>query len=204
MKGGGCDYFGTSSLFSSGNLIFVFIFMFYMERFAAIDFETANGKRSSVCSVGIVIREENHVIDQVYSLIRPYPNYYTQWTTAVHGLTPEDTNEAPDFEEVWAKIAPKVADLPLVAHNSPFDEGCLKAAHMAYELAYPKYQFYCTCRLSRKMYPFLVNHQLHTVAAYCGYDLRNHHHAMADAYACAHIAITMMREKGVNTLQELL
>lgn len=26
----------------------------------------------------------------------------------------------------------------------------------------------------------------------------------ADAYACAHIAITMMREKGVNTLQELL
>lgn len=80
-----------------------------MERFAAIDFETANGKRSSVCSVGIVIMEDNHVIDQVYSLIRPYPNYYTQWTTAVHGLTPEDTNEAPDFEEVWAKIAPKVA-----------------------------------------------------------------------------------------------
>lgn len=175
-----------------------------MERFAAIDFETANGKRSSVCSVGVVIVEDNQVIDQAYSLIRPYPNYYTQWTTAVHGLTPEDTNEAPDFEEVWAKIAPKIADLPLVAHNSPFDEGCLKAAHMAYELAYPKYQFYCTCRLSRKMYPFLVNHQLHTVAAYCGYDLTNHHHAMADAYACAHIAVAMMREKGVNTLQELL
>lgn len=203
MKNGGCDYFGTSSLFSSGNLIFVFIFMFYMERFAAIDFETANGKRSSVCSVGIVIIEDNHVIDQVYSLIRPYPNYYTQWTTAVHGLTPEDTNEAPDFEEVWAKIAPKVADLPLVAHNSPFDEGCLKAAHMAYELAYPKYQFYCTCRLSRRMYPFLVNHQLQTVAAHCGYDLTYHHHAMADAYACAHIAATMMREKGVERLCDL-
>ena len=60
MKDRGCDYFGTSSLFSSGNLIFVFIFMFYMERFAAIDFETANGKRSSVCSVGIVIIEDNH------------------------------------------------------------------------------------------------------------------------------------------------
>lgn len=175
-----------------------------MERFAAIDFETANGKRSSVCSVGVAIVEDNRIIDQVYSLIRPYPNYYTQWTTAVHGLTPADTNNAPDFEEVWAKIAPKIVDLPLVAHNSPFDEGCLKAAHMAYELAYPKYPFYCTCRLSRKMYPFLVNHQLHTVAAYCGYDLRNHHHAMADAYACAHIATTMMREKNVDTLQELM
>ena len=90
-----------------------------MERFAAIDFETANGKRSSVCSVGIVIIEENHVIDQVYSLIRPYPNYYTQWTTAVHGLTPEDTNEAPDFEEVWAKLhrrLPICHWLPIIAH----------------------------------------------------------------------------------------
>ena len=26
-----------------------------MERFAAIDFETANGKRSSICSIGIAI-----------------------------------------------------------------------------------------------------------------------------------------------------
>ena len=26
-----------------------------MERFAAIDFETANGKRSSICSIGIAM-----------------------------------------------------------------------------------------------------------------------------------------------------
>lgn len=174
-----------------------------MERFAAIDFETANGSRSSVCSVGVAIVEDNKIIDQVYSLIRPTPNYYTQWTTAVHGLTAFDTNDAPDFEEVWADIAPRIADLSLVAHNSPFDEGCLKAAHQVYDLAYPKYSFYCTCRLSRRMYPFLVNHQLHTVSAYCGYDLTNHHHALADAYACAHIAVTMMREKGVEQLSEL-
>ena len=73
-----------------------------------------------------------------------------------------------------------------------------------YDLAYPKYPFYCTCRLSRKMYPFLVNHQLQTVAAHCGYDLTQHHNAMADAYACAHIALTMMREKEVDTLEALM
>ena len=53
------------------------------------------------------------------------------------------------------------------------------------------------------MYPFLVNHQLQTVAAHCGYDLTQHHNAMADAYACAHIALTMMREKEVDTLRRL-
>lgn len=29
---------------------------------------------------------------------------------------------------------------------------------------------------------------LHTVAAACGYNLANHHHALADAEACAWIA----------------
>lgn len=175
-----------------------------MERFAAIDLETANGKRSSICSIGIAILEDDWVVDSIYTLVRPTPNFYTRWTTAIHGLTAEDTNDALCFEEAWESIAPKLKDLPLVAHNSPFDEGCLKAAHEVYDLAYPKYPFYCTCRLSRKMYPFLVNHQLQTVAAHCGYDLTRHHNAMADAYACAHIALTMMREKEVDTLEALM
>ena len=175
-----------------------------MERFAAIDFETANGKRSSICSIGIAILEDDWVVDSIYTLVRPTPNFYTRWTTAIHGLSVEDTNDALCFEEAWESIAPKLKDLPLVAHNSQFDEGCLKAAHEVYDLAYPKYPFYFTCRLSRKMYPFLVNHQLQTVAAHCGYDLTQHHNAMADAYACAHIALTMMREKEVDTLEALM
>ena len=38
----------------------------------------------------------------------------------------------------------------------------------------------------------LPNHQLQTVAAACGYDLRNHHHALADAEACAAIALCIL------------
>ena len=58
-----------------------------MKDFAAIDFETANGKRTSVCSVGVVIVRNGKIVKKIYRLIRPCPNYYTQWTTAVHGLT---------------------------------------------------------------------------------------------------------------------
>lgn len=38
----------------------------------------------------------------------------------------------------------------------------------------------------------LPNHQLQTVAAACGYDLQRHHHALADAEACAHIALKIL------------
>ena len=175
-----------------------------MERFAAIDFETANGKRSSICSIGIAILEDDWVVDSIYTLVRPTPNFYTRWTTAIHGLSAEDTNDALCFEEAWESIAPKLKDLPLVAHNSPFDEGCLKAVHSLYGMSYPDYTFYCTCRLSRRQYPSLVNHQLHTVSAHCGYNLANHHHALADAEACAKIALKLMEEKGVSRLCDLL
>ena len=118
-----------------------------------------------------------------------------QWTTAVHGLTYSDTEEAEDFPEVWAEIKPLIDGLPLVAHNSPFDEGCLKAVHELYEMTYPNYKFYCTCRTSRKVFgKELPNHQLHTVAARCRYDLTNHHHALADAEACAQIALLIIPE----------
>ncbi|HJA97386.1 MAG TPA: 3'-5' exoribonuclease [Candidatus Alistipes faecavium] len=164
-----------------------------MTDFAAIDFETANGQRTSVCSVGVVVVRGGEVRDTYYSLIRPRPNYYSRFTTAIHGLTYEDTLGAPDFREVWREVAPRIEGLPLVAHNSPFDERCLRAVFDLYGMPYPGYTFYCTCRASRRVFgKRLPNHQLHTVSAACGFDLAHHHHALADAEACARIALKIL------------
>ena len=167
-----------------------------MERirdFAAIDFETANGQRTSVCSVGVVVVRGGRPSESIYRLIRPYPNYYSAFTTAIHGLTRSDTENAPSFPDVWGEIAPRIEGLPLVAHNSPFDEGCLRAVFELYGMPYPGYRFYCTCRASRRTFGSrLPNHQLHTVSAACGFDLANHHHALADAEACARIALKIL------------
>lgn len=164
-----------------------------MKDFAAIDFETANGCRSSVCSVGVVIVRDGVVADRFYSLIHPVPNYYNALNTGIHGLTREDTDSADYFPEVWASVARKIEGLPLVAHNSAFDEGCLKAAFQRFELDYPGYEFHCTCRASRRFFGRrLVNHRLPTVARECGYDMENHHHALCDAEAAAMIALKIL------------
>lgn len=159
-----------------------------MDNFAAIDFETANEQRSSVCSVGVVIVKDWEIVDHYYSLIRPEPGYYTYWNTRVHGLTMADTECAPIFPTVWQEIAPRIEGLPLVAHNCRFDEGCLKAVFRTYSMDYPDYDFYCTLQASRRVIKGLPNYQLQTVAAHCGYELEKHHHALADAEACAWIA----------------
>ena len=93
-----------------------------MRDFAAIDFETANNERSSVCSVGIVIVRDGEIVDSFYSLIQPEPNYYNYWCSQVHGLCREDTEDAPIFPKVWEQIEPLIEGLPFVAHNKPFDE----------------------------------------------------------------------------------
>jgi DNA polymerase III subunit epsilon len=162
-----------------------------MKDFAAIDFETANGRRSSVCSVGVVVVRDGVIVDRFYSLIEPMPNYYTEWTTEIHGLTRSDTDGQPKFPEVWAQVHERIKGLPLVAHNKAFDESCLKAAFEQYDMQYPNYPFFCTLVASRRSLK-LPCHKLDVVAEACGYDLTHHHHALADAEACAAIAIQLL------------
>ena len=162
-----------------------------MKDFIAIDFETANAERSSVCSVGIVIVKDGEIVDKFYSLIQPEPDYYSYWNTRVHGLTQKDTMDAPVFPKVWEQVELLIEDLPFVAHNARFDEGCLKAVFKVYQMDYPDYEFHCTCIASRKVWPE-GHHNLDIIAEHCGYNLENHHHALADAEACAAIALEIL------------
>lgn len=169
-----------------------------MKNFVAIDFETANGNRSSVCAVGIIVVRDGSMVDSFYSLIRPEPNYYEWFCQEVNGLGPNDTDTAPTFPSVWNELMrhiepyfPMMAqgEAPFVAHNASFDRGCLQAVFQTYGMDYPDYQFLCTrVAASHHFGKELPNQKLPTVAEACGYNLKNHHHALADAEACAWIA----------------
>lgn len=167
-----------------------------MNNFVAIDFETANFAQSSICAMGIVVVKGGEMVDSFYSLVRPTPNYYNQRCSSMNGLHYSDTRDEQAFPEVWANAQRKIheyfpfmedGEVPFVAHNKAFDESCLKAAFAAYDIKYPDYEFQCTLLKSRKVWPE-GHHNLDIIARYCGYDLKNHHHALADAEACAVIA----------------
>ena len=178
--------------------------------FIAIDFETANEQLSSVCSIGVVMVCGGQVVDTFYSLIQPEPNYYNYFCQRVHGITQGETDDAPVFSKVWQRLEERIvelyfsdqetddiryqiANIPFVTHNARFDEGCLKAVFRVYQMDYPDYRFYDTLTASRRQFgQSLPNHQLQTVAAACGFDLQNHHHALADAEACAAIALYIL------------
>lgn len=113
-----------------------------MNNFVALDFETANQHRSSVCSVGLVFVENGNIVDKYYELIKPVLNFYNFWNTEVHGLIFDDTEHAQRISELWTSIAKQIKTMPLVAHNSVFDESCLKAVLASYDLPIHQNPFY--------------------------------------------------------------
>ena len=58
-------------------------------------------------------------------------------------------------------------------------------------------------KLSRAVWPDLVNHKLNTMATYIGVEFK-HHYALDDAETCAKVVLEAAKAKGVNSLPDLL
>ena len=101
-------------------------------RFAVIDFETANGYRETVCSVGVVIVEDCKIVDKFYSLINPQTKYFEKHCVAAHGLRYNDVKNSPKFSEVWEKVDKMIGNSPIVAHNAAFEKSCINACSVSY------------------------------------------------------------------------
>lgn len=164
-----------------------------MDNFIAIDVETANASPSSICAIGAVKVRDGLIVDRHYSLVRPEPDYYSYFCTRVHGLTDEDTWNAPSFGTVWAEWQEWLEDLPLVAHNARFDSTCIREACKIYGLELPP-QFLCTLVAARKSIPrgMCASKSLDALCQYFGITLRHHHNALDDAEACAALAVVLL------------
>lgn len=166
-----------------------------MDNFVAIDVETANNHPTSICAIGAVKVENGVITDRFYELVKPEPEYYFRhFTLNIHGISKADTENARTFDKVWSDLDRFIGNLPLVAHNKRFDEGCIRASHKAYRMDYPDYPFFCTLEKARRTIPraMIGSFSLPNLCDFLGIPFYNHHHADADAEACAKIAMTLL------------
>ncbi|MCG8474729.1 MAG: 3'-5' exonuclease [Cytophagales bacterium] len=172
--------------------------------FTAIDFETANSKRQSVCSVGLAVVRNGEIVDTVHRLIKPTPNYYEGINISIHGITQSMTEGEPTFAHLWDELRAYIEGQPVVAHNASFDFSCLRYAMDAYGMAYPRVEYFCTMVMGKKLYPELFNHKLPTMCEHFGVQGLDHHDAESDAVACARLMISMGKQFGAGSLEELI
>lgn len=172
--------------------------------FISMDFETANRYRSSACSIALVVVRNNEIVDSFYSLINPREKFEYR-NIQVHGITPEDVQDAPTFDQVWQHIYQLFDPNHLVAaHNAPFDNSVLKATLNNYEITVPHYQTIDTVKTSKFFYPEFPNHKLNKVSELLDIDLKQHHNALYDSVACAKILLRTADDFGTEQIKKMI
>ena len=171
--------------------------------FIAIDFETATGRRASVCEAGICVVRDGRIVETRSWLVRPQDNMYSYWNMQIHGIRPNDTEQSPEFPEVWAEISEYLDECPvLVAHNAAFDISCIRSSLELYGLQKPDITYYCSLRAARKLYDFGCNTLDYLCDKFeipCG----QHHRAGDDAEMCARLFIREVKDAGWPELEEM-
>ncbi len=169
-----------------------------MDSFVAIDVETANKELSSICSIGAVKVVDGVITESFYELVKPEPEYYLRYfSTQIHGITREMTEDAATFDRVWRRVHRFAAGLPFVAHNKAFDERCIREAHKVYGMIYPDYPFLCSLQLARRTIPRTLcqSFSLPSLCNFLGIPFDNHHNALADALGCAKAFLALQPQK---------
>ena len=164
-------------------------------RFAAIDFETADYGRDSACAVAVVVAQEGRILKQMNSLIRPpRPNFVFSY---LHGITWRDVAQKPMFNELWPTILAMFEGVDFIAaHNASFDRGVLNACCDTSGLTPLDAPYLCTMKLARRLWN-LHPTKLSDVCCHFGIPLK-HHDAASDALACASIVLKAA-DQGAHT-----
>ena len=170
--------------------------------FVAIDFETANEKRNSPCSIGIVVVKNGEVTQRIHHLIKPKEMRFMPINIGIHGIRPSMVKDESEFNEVWDKIKHHFDGNLVIAHNAAFDISVLRNTLELYNIEAPSFDYMCTMKLSRNFYKQLDNAKLNTVNNFLGYEF-NHHDALADALACSNILLKISDELEIKDINEI-
>lgn len=170
--------------------------------YVALDVETANSFRGSICSIGLVKFQDGEVIDSFYSLINPEEEF-DEFNIFIHGIMPDDVIGSPTFPEIRQKIVDFIGTDIVVAHFAQFDMGALKDAYQKYHLEFDNIEYICSYRLAKAALPGQLNYKLKRLAKNLNLEL-NHHNALSDAQACGFILEHILSTNSFSELDTFL
>lgn len=159
--------------------------------YIAIDFETANSRGDSICSIGMSRFVDGKEVEQYYSLINPL-QHFNSGNIQVHGIYPEDVLEERRFDQLYTEVRDFIGSAPLVAHFAQFDINCLQKTIETYQLPLLENEYFCSCVMAKKLLDLRSN-SLRSVLDHYDLTIENHHNAADDAQACGFITSKMLR-----------
>ena len=177
--------------------------------FVVVDLETTGGApaTSGITEIGAVKVQGGVVLGEFHTLVNPgepIPSFIAVLT----GITNAMVATAPRIESVVPAFLEFARDCVLVAHNSPFDLGFLKAACATLDVPWPGFDSVDTARLARRVLTSdeAPNCKLATLARVLHASVQPTHRALDDARATVdvlHVLFERLGGLGVHSLDEL-
>jgi DNA polymerase-3 subunit epsilon len=168
--------------------------------FTAIDFETANFDRGSVCAVGVTRVVDGEIRSTESWYINP-PTGLDFTNTYIHGISARHVADAPTWKWTLERLEQIAGASPLVAY-SPFDKGVYNAANRLSNLAPDRFTFLDALAVV-KAHVVLDSYRLPLVVEHFELPDFVHHEAGADSLACALIVLRVAAEQGVSSTDDL-
>ena len=177
------------------------------ETYIVFDLETTgfDPHNDEITEIGAVKLEGTTIVDRFSTFVNPNKPIPEKITTLT-GITDEMVANAPQLEEILPKFLEFSKDATMVAHNAKFDIGFIQTklkAKLNTEYDPPVID---TLLWGKNILKELKRYNLKAMAKHLGVSLENHHRAVDDAEATAHIFMKMMNmvlSKGAYKLNEI-
>lgn len=167
--------------------------------FFALDVETANNDRASICQIGVAAVRPDRSIETWVTYVDPQVDRWT--TTFVHGITEATVGGAPLFSDVLPVLENEL-DGAIVYQHSGFDRSAMGAACRAANLEMPTWEWRDSVLVARQAWPELKRkggHGLASLKDNLGLNFK-HHDAGEDARASAEIVL--LAESGFTPAEQ--
>ena len=174
--------------------------------FVVFDLETTgfSPEKNKIIEIGAVKVENGVITDRFSSFVNPkepIPFKIEKLT----GINDNMVIDAPQIQDILPEFMEFCEGCVMVAHNASFDMSFIKknCKDLGIERSFTSVD---TVALARMLLPALNKHTLDAVAKVLGVSLENHHRAVDDAEATAHIFvkfIPMLEERDVKTMDDI-
>lgn len=157
-------------------------------RFFALDVETANGSRSSICQIGVACVRPDNSIETWMSYVDPQTDSFP--FSMIHGITASTVRGAPSFIELLPVLVEAIG-VGLVYQHSSFDRSAINAACSRESVLPPSWTWRDSVGVARQAWPELRGnggHGLASLKQHLGLKFQ-HHDAGEDARAAAEVVL---------------
>lgn len=151
-----------------------------------VDVETTglDYTKEKIIEFAAVKLADNKIIDTFETLINPH-QHIRKSSKAIHGISEEDLNDAPEELDIYPKIFEFIGDSAIVAHNAVFDFSFLnRTSKRLFEKELTN-NYIDTQMMFKEVYPQFESCGLDCLVAVFGKDNEKRHRAMGDAMALA-------------------